>query len=155
MGSIIFLLFTFALSTSKLSYSMHISKRRSNTQGAQLSQKDRVTLRVNVIEYFAFSLSHSRYIHTYFICHKLSIVEYKYYVDSNGRLLEKLVLIVLTAHYYIYNKYCSHTGTHTYLILTHNKRMKPRKKKERKDRRRHNVPNFQCAKDCLHIHNHV
>ena len=36
----------------------------------------------------------------YFICHKLSIVEYKYYVDSNGRLPEKLVLIVLAAHYY-------------------------------------------------------
>ena len=43
---------------------------------------------------------------TYFICHKLSIVQYKYYVDSNGRLPEKLVLIVLAAHYYIYNKYC-------------------------------------------------
>jgi len=36
---------------------------------------------------------------TYFICHKLSIVQYKYYVDSNGRLPEKLVLIVLAAHY--------------------------------------------------------
>ena len=35
-------------------------------------------------------------------------------VDSNGRLPEKLVLIVLAAHYYIYNKYYSHTDTHTY-----------------------------------------
>ena len=31
---------------------------------------------------------------------------------------------------YIYNKYYSHTDTH---ILTHNKRMKPRKKKEKTD----------------------
>ena len=55
----------------------------------------------------------------YFICHKLSIVEYKYYVDSNGRLPEKLVLIVLAAHYYICNnKYCSHTDTHTYSHTT-------------------------------------
>jgi len=53
-----------------------------------------------------------------FICHKLSIVEYKYYVDSNDRLPEKLVLIVLAAHYYIYNKYCSHTDTHTYSRTT-------------------------------------
>ena len=37
----------------------------------------------------------SIHVHTYFICHKLSITEYKYYVDSNGRLPEKLVLIVL------------------------------------------------------------
>jgi len=48
------------------------------------------------------------YIHTYFICHKLSIVEYKYYVDSNGGLPDKLVLIMLAAHYYIYNKYCNY-----------------------------------------------
>jgi len=43
------------------------------------------------------------YIHTYFICHKLNIIEYKYYVESNGRLPEKLVLIMLVTHYYIYN----------------------------------------------------
>jgi len=99
--------------------------------------------------YRVVQLVEHTYIHKYFICHKLSIVEYKYYVDSNGRLPEKLVLIVLAAHYYIYNKYCSHTDTHTY--YTHNKRMKPRQKKEKTD----GDITFQCAKHCLHIHNHV
>jgi len=65
--------------------------------------------------------------HTYFICHKLSIVEY---VDSNGRLPEKLVLIVLAAHYYIYNKYCSRT-TH---IHTHTQQENETKEEERKKR---------------------
>ena len=36
-------------------------------------------------------------------------------------------------------------------MLTHNKRIKPRKKKEKTD----GDITFQCAKDCLHIHNHV
>ena len=31
---------------------------------------------------------------------------------------QKLVLIVLAAHYYIYNKYYSHTDTHTYSHTT-------------------------------------
>ena len=55
-------------------------------------------------------------IHTYFICHKVSIVKYKYYVDSNGRLPEKLVLIVLAAHYYIYNKSIVVTQTHIHTL---------------------------------------
>ena len=48
------------------------------------------------------------YIHTYFICRKLSIIQYKYYVDSNGRLPEKLVLIMLAArlsgHMHFYSR---------------------------------------------------
>ena len=91
---------------------------------------------------------YTTYIHTYFICHKLSIVEYKYYVDSNGRLPEKLVLIVLAPIITFIISIVTQTHTHT---LTHNKRMKPRKKKEKTD----GDITFKYAKDCLHIHNHV
>jgi len=69
-------------------------------------------------------------IHTYFICHKLSIVEYKYYVDSNGRLPEKLVLIVLAAHYYIYNNIVV-TQTH---LHTHTQQENETEEEERKKR---------------------
>ena len=65
-------------------------------------------LNILVIYYDRCSLAMSRIVnivsevHTYIhilFCYKLSITEYKYYVDSNGRLPVKLVLIVLAAHY--------------------------------------------------------
>ena len=63
------------------------------------------TPELSQVESFRYTSKPHTYIHTYFICHKLStgIVQYRYFVDSNGRPPEKLVLIVLAAHYYIYN----------------------------------------------------
>jgi len=83
------------------------------------------------------------YIHTYFICHKVSIVEYKHYVNSNGRLPGKLVLIVLAANYYIYNKYCSHTDTHTYSHTTR-KWNRGRRKKRQTDRATWSIDEHHC-----------